>query len=597
MAEDSSHNELHGALPPSFFEGLVKDIPAETWLRLLHGNSTLKTAVLEGFNVPANKLKRLLHQPHMMKRLQRFIRSENAVLDDILQVWGQEQLSAVAFLEMLDRDFLLDNWLALKNFIGPGRFYAGIRVLNHLGDREFQKLIDEDFWERQIDAELLNPMVPLWNLWNGFVRQFPEAKTWLRNAGLLPGAESERGQEAEGPQALREQSRRTEERASKLQTKLDAAEAGKSQLQQEAARHRTENEELRRRLAESEKGYDQQLKEALARMRGEWFQRYQAIDREPLKEADEVLQALLQRTERAFGLQRKADEEFGLVAAVRQKLLQVELYLKEIERIYQESMVVHGEVAKAKEALLRAREKLLELPGIEKVFKQEPLLLSAADLRQQIRLLDAVPENLPKIAETQKLLSRFIDLGYIGDPQPLLADVEHKKRQIMESLYARHQMVHQQGSHGRQFGNLDDLVASGESKKYEIYLDGYNILLTLHGRDRPSSSPPLATLRDHFTDAVIRKSRHFRRVYLVFDGQEDSQERRGNTDIIYTDKRRGTTADLHLIQALRKGKSPQALLVTGDREIIQTVGDRLYAVVDPYHFYMFVYDMPYPVLS
>ncbi len=71
---------------------------------------------------------------------------------------------------------------------------------------------------------------------------------------------------------------------------------------------------------------------------------------------------------------------------------------------------------------------------------------------------------------------------------------------------------------------------------------------------------------------------------------------RDNTEIIYTDKSRGNTADAYIIQALRKSKERLVVLVTGDQEIIQTIEDRLYAVVDPYHFYLFVYDMPFPDL-
>ncbi len=177
-----------------------------------------------------------------------------------------------------------------------------------------------------------------------------------------------------------------------------------------------------------------------------------------------------------------------------------------------------------------------------------------------------------------------------------MEDIEHKKRQIMESLYAEHLALQQDKSQGRHFQNLDDFLESGESKKYDLYLDGYNILFKLQGKGRSSSVLSLTALRESFIDAVVRKDRYFRKVYLVFDGHEDSRDRRGNTEIIYTDKNLGHTADAYIIQALAKGKERQVLLVTGDQEIIQTIGDRLYAVVDPYHFYLFVYDLPFPGL-
>ena len=130
-----------------------------------------------------------------------------------------------------------------------------------------------------------------------------------------------------------------------------------------------------------------------------------------------------------------------------------------------------------------------------------------------------------------------------------------------------------------------------------MYVDGYNVLLKLQGKGRVSSPLGLTAPREQFTAAVVRKSRHFRKVYLVFDGREDSRDRQGNTEIIYTDKSRGNTADAHIIQAVQKGKDRQVLLVTEDQEIIQAMEDRLYAVVGPYHFYMFVYDLPFPELQ
>jgi hypothetical protein len=50
------------------------------------------------------------------------------------------------------------------------------------------------------------------------------------------------------------------------------------------------------------------------------------------------------------------------------------------------------------------------------------------------------------------------------------------------------------------------------------------------------------------------------------------------------------------MQAMQKRKDRLVLLATGDQEIIRTVEDRLYALVDPYHFYLFVHDLAFPEL-
>jgi len=83
-----------------------------------------------------------------------------------------------------------------------------------------------------------------------------------------------------------------------------------------------------------------------------------------LEDTHQRLELLLGRTERAFELQREADEKYGTVSAVRQQLLRVDLYLREIEKIYADSLLVHSEIARVKRALLKERERLLDLPGI-----------------------------------------------------------------------------------------------------------------------------------------------------------------------------------------------------------------------------------------
>ena len=181
MPDRSPHNEPHPTLPSSFFECLIRDIPADTWLRLFNSNPTLKAAILEGFTVPASKLGRLLRQPQIVARLRRFIRSEAAILDEILEIWGQEQLAVMAFMEMLDHGFLIENLRNLKNFIGPERFFAGLHLLGYLEDKDFQELIGDEFWDRQIGLELMEPLAPLWFLWDGFVQQYPQAEGWLEN--------------------------------------------------------------------------------------------------------------------------------------------------------------------------------------------------------------------------------------------------------------------------------------------------------------------------------------------------------------------------------------------------------------------------------
>ena len=147
-------------------------------------------------------------------------------------------------------------------------------------------------------------------------------------------------------------------------------------------------------MNECEAEFEKKLGSSIRGKRKEWFERYQSLDREgALKEA-ERLESLLQRTRRALELQKKADEEFGVLSDIRAKLLEIDLSLNRIEAVYAGSLVVHKEVEKVKEALLTEKARLLKLPGIGKIIGSEQA--GGGEIVSRINLLDPVPANLPK---------------------------------------------------------------------------------------------------------------------------------------------------------------------------------------------------------
>jgi hypothetical protein len=299
--------------------------------------------------------------------------------------------------------------------------------------------------------------------------------------------------------------------------------------------------------------------------------------------------------DKAFALQSRADEEYGSVAEISQKLLRVELYLWEIERIYRDSLVVHPEIARVKEALLKTREKILAIPGIEKVFDREPDPALPDRLRQQLHLLDPLPHNLHRVLQLEEVLNRLAATGWIDETNRLISDVAHKKRQIMETVYARFNKNFERREMQPFHRNLDDLVRSGAARRYWLFVDGYNILLQVRSGGSEDHPASLAAMRQQFIAALARKSQLFKRVLLVFDGIEESHDKLANMEILYTDKTRGQTADAAIVALVRKRKEKEALLVTADREIIAATESQLYGVIDPYHFYAFVFDLEPPL--
>lgn len=581
-------------LPTAFFDQLMGDIPVATWVRLVENNPSLKEILLEGFSARPHKLAGLMKQSQVQARLRRFLKSGQAPLEDILGLWGQEQLPVVAFLEMLDRAFLQDNWDNLRDFLGPERFLAGLFVLGYLEEQEMSERIGEDFWERHIDSDVVEILIPVWSLWQEFVQQNPEAHGWLED--MMPHQPVEtKGEAGKSDRRARgEPSRQEEERRRKMQQKLEKAQEEQGNLQEQLTRYKKENEELRKKVTEWESSFESRVEEAVVRFRTERFQRYQAVDERPLAEAKKRMDSLLKRADRAFELQRQADEQYGLISTVRQQLMQVELYLKEIERIYADSLVVHTEVGKVKDGLLQERQRLLQLPGIEKILPKESHVKAPSDLLQRIRFMEAIPENLPKITQVRSLVARLASLELIEDPAPLKEDIRRKERQILEALYACFTAPPKPSTSNRAFRSFDDFVLSGNSKSYDVYIDGYNILLKVQGGKKIVRPSSLASFREEFIEAVYRKSQLFRKVFLVFDGVEDFRDRRGNLEIVYTDKTRGNTADSIIIQTLSKRKDSKALLVTADQEIIKATENQVFAMVDPRHFYAFIFDVDLP---
>jgi hypothetical protein len=575
-------------LPPLFYDSLIRDISAERWLTLFQKYPTVKGVVLEGFSSRPEKVARLLGHPQIIARLRKHLKENPKILDAVLKEWSEEQIATVSFLDMIDHDFFLENANAVKNLLGPARLVAGFYILELLEDPQIAGEIDEKFWERKVDESALEPLVPLWSLLHDLFAQIPDARRWLESmTGSIRTAEAPPPPSEEEPGSKR----REEHVVKKLSQKLQKYKAEATQLLEQLERCRSEREELRKASSEMEKNFRNRIDQALAQKHSEWFYRYRDVDLAPFEEGKDRIESLLKRAERAMELQRQADEQYGLISGVRQDLLNIERTLSEIEKIHSGSLVVHGEVEKVKELLLAERERILQLPGIERVMLQETPNLRVSDLRQKIRLLNAVPSNLPVLNQVQRILSQLASLGFVEDFESMQDDIKHKKRQVLEVLYDRFKPS-RNAHEGKLAGSLEELVQTGQSREFDVYIDGYNILLKVQGTEDAHLARSLSDLREQFIAAVSEKTRLFRKITLVFDGVEESSDRRGNLEILFTDKTRGMTADAAIMQIMQRHKGSRALLVTADQEIIRAADSHV-ALVDPHTFYLFVFDLAF----
>ena len=579
-------SDVVSKIPALFYEQLIRDIPETTWARILASNSILRKEVLEGFSLKPGKFSGMLNQPRIMGRLLRKLQTDKNLLKKTLAEWKEEQSAVVAYLAMLDTDFLAGNGRKIRALLGPERFCLGLYSLGLL-DREWalDAVGADNAAAGSPDVGIFDLLAPILNVWGGFIERNPDLSgkflESMEGGGFLF--------DLEGDQAdlKTRQDPELKERFRKVEKKLEKSQLDLGRAVEQVKGLRIENEDLRKKLREFEAEFKKKLGDSLARKRKEWFDRYQEIDREEASKEAERIESLLQRTRRALELQKRADEEYGLVSDIRAKLLEMDHSLARIESVYADSLVVHKEVAKVKEALLSEKKRLLKLPGINKVIEARDS--GGDEIISRINLLDPVPANLSGINKLLKLVGVLSESELAGDPALLEEAARHKKRQIMERLYSQFEPSRGDQDRERQFRRLEDFLGSGQSRSYDVFIDGYNVLLSVHGADEDLSGARFTQLREQFIEAVAAKSRNFAKVFLVFDGVESSKSVQANAEIIYTDKSK-SSADAAIIEKINARRDKKVLLVTGDEEIISAVQDRIFALIDVAAFYMFVFE-------
>ena len=603
---------MEGELPPSFYERLIKDIPKKTWLQLIQGEPALKRHLCKGF--PGGKLHLHFDRPALRARLHRLLRSEPDLLERVLDIWQDEQPASVSFLAMMDEEVFLDRWRIVRDFMGPERLRASLQVLDLLEKDPIRDILrQEDFWTREARDECVRLALPACSLLKDYAQQNSRAAEALvqfldmprEGPHPPPASPSPEGEKPEdAPQAEGSPRRDPDERRSrKLERKLSKMRGEEEKLRADTARLRRENESLkqendglRQDLSRWKESLEDRVEEALQNERARWFQRYREAgvpEDLPDDSLEERFQAVRRKADQALECQRQADERYGTVSAIRRRLLDLELYLREMDRIASDSLMVHPEVSRARKMLVQERERLLELPGMEKVLGGKKSPPYSADLPEKLRRLEAVPENLPGIVQLEDIVKQLSRIEVLDEEEARFVSREaaHKKRQILASLYQRFHPEPQRRPSAR---SMEEFVRSGESRSHDVYVDAYNILLTAYGHGGDQSPASLASMRERFIAAASLKKGLFRTLHLFFDGLEENRDRQGNLVIVYSDKSLGSTADSMIIQAIQSRRDSKALLVTADREIIQAVQEKVHALVDPLHFFAFLFDIDFP---
>ncbi|MCE5336270.1 MAG: NYN domain-containing protein [Desulfobacteraceae bacterium] len=579
-------HEILNEMPLQFYDRIIQDISAPAWVAIFSANPIVKKEVLEGFSLQPGKVSRTLSLPLVAGRLRRRLQLDRSFLARVLTAWEAEQQAVISYLSMLHPEFILANLGKLRDLLGPERFCLGACSLGLLARPRMRDFLSrETFWTEEPEEGVFDLLVPVLSAGGAFIEKHPEmAEKFLTSDR---GATFTFDLDSSGPERKPPADPELYDRFRKVEKKLERVQIELAGTKEQAAHFRSDNEALRKKLRELESNFDRMLGESLSRQRKEWFERYQFLDRESTSKESERLESVLQRTRKAFELQKRADEEYGLISDIRSKLLEIDLSLAKIESVYADSLVVHKEVEKAKEALINEKNRLLKLPGIRRILggQNEP----GHELISRINLLDPLPSNLPRINKLRKLVSSLADVGLIGDPAQFEEAVRHKKRQIMERLYSQFAPQREELGQRHVFRDLEDFIGSGESRRYTLYVDGYNVLLSVHGDEKQIPRRDFSQLREQFIEAAASRSAVFSRMVLIFDGIEGSRDLHGNLEIVYTDKKR-RSADAYIIEKLSGKHDRKPVLVTADEGIISAVQERIFSLISPIDFYMFLFE-------
>jgi len=89
-------HEILSGMPAQFYDRVIRDIPASTWIGILSANPIVKREVLEGFSLQPGKFSRTLAQPLFIDRLRRRLQADRRFLANALTAWEAEQPAALA---------------------------------------------------------------------------------------------------------------------------------------------------------------------------------------------------------------------------------------------------------------------------------------------------------------------------------------------------------------------------------------------------------------------------------------------------------------------------------------------------------------------
>lgn len=584
--------------PPGFIDFLVEEADPDLLFDAIPEIPELQSVIFKGFSLSRTKIQRIITQPKISLRMKNLAKHSKVFIEFLIEVWGEKNSSQVAFLNLLTSEFLCNHFVTLKNLIGPCAFFC---MLYNSKFREFYELptdFGEDFWKQtKVSSlpEFLRPVLEV-SEWICPSFNFEPPMSPSGSGKIVEKIHEEGGRKkakTTGKKAERQIKKqqeiinKLERQLEKLKKKLEAA----NKLNQE---YKNQAQSLKQELAKEKETFKSRMRKEKRRLVRETIARYKDLDQfESLAEEILPFDALFKRVNGALKLQQRADKEYGRISEIRQKLLRIELYLDEISRIYKDSVFIHEEIKRSKKILEKEKQRVLSLPRADRLYPQVQDHSLVRTITQQIELLDPSPKSLQLLKKLEDSIKEMTKLSVNNELTPILSTINRKKALIVRFLYDRFTSEIDPEGKIEFVEDLEQFVKSGQSHSFDLYIDAYNILLTVND-NKPISEDSLSEARKNFIKAVLTRSRFFNNVFLVFDGISSDRELLENVQIIYADRGKGENADEILIRLLSQRNDNKAILATADREIIEQTSVYTYATVEPISFFSFITERAFP---
>ncbi|GAB4373995.1 MAG: hypothetical protein Kow00128_23860 [Deltaproteobacteria bacterium] len=371
-----------------------------------------------------------------------------------------------------------------------------------------------------------------------------------------------------GPMAVRRKGRgkeaadRERERARKQREKREALERELKEAKARIAEREREIRELRKEIEKQRQGEEERVRrdveEYRRRMRLEFAS---PEEKERAVHAKEDLASLLAEAESVMARQKERNARYGTIREIRERYRRLGEHLEELRVLREESVLVSPEVDRTIAKLSAACEAMRADPALSGILPGRGDRLRAIDL-ERIGDLPVGKASLPQLERLSRMIPELERSGLLSEEA--CEEIRLAVRRKLERILLKEGIPEETPR-----GTFEESARRGRLSGKTLVIDGNNVLLTCLLPPGEKVLPDFEGKREEFNRAVARGGRHFRQVFVVYDGVENDTRIEGNVSVIYTDnKTEKISADDRIAGLVAELPEGNAVLATNDSELI-----------------------------